>query len=234
MNGVITGAGSGVGRAVAIMLAKAGWNLALVGRRAELLQETAELAKQPGVNILTYPCDVGNEAAVQELGQKVLAEFGTVELLVNGAGTNIPARSLEVVSPSDYHRLMDANLNGAYYCTQAFLPAMRQAKIGTIVNIVSEAGLRASPKAGVAYVISKFGMAGLTQAINAEERGNGIRACSVFPGDINTPILDFRPSPPNAEARLNMLQPEDVAECVLLVVNLPGRAIVEEIVIRPR
>jgi len=234
MNGVITGAGSGVGRAVAIMLAKAGWNLALVGRRAELLQETAELATQPGVKILIYPGDVGNEAAVQELGQKVLAEFGTVELLVNGAGTNTPARSLEVVSPSGYHHLMDTNLNGAYYCTQAFLPAMRQAKSGTIVNIVSEAGLRASPKAGVAYVISKFGMAGLTQAINAEERTNGIRACSVFPGDIDTPILDFRPSPPSAEARLNMLQPEDVAECVLLAVNLPARAIVEEIVVRPR
>jgi len=102
------------------------------------------------------------------------------------------------------------------------------------VNIISDAGRQASPKAGPGYVISKFGMVGLTQAINAEERGNGIRACAILPGDIDTPLLDKRPAPPNAEARTKMLQPEDVADCVLLAVNLPDRAVVEELLIRPR
>jgi NADP-dependent 3-hydroxy acid dehydrogenase YdfG len=111
---------------------------------------------------------------------------------------------------------------------------MRRRKSGTIVNIVSEAGRRASPKSGDGYVISKFGMAGLTQSINAEEGGNGIRACSVFPGDIDTPLLDKRPNPPAPEARRTMLRSEDVAQCVLLAINLPERAVVEEIVIRPR
>jgi len=110
---------------------------------------------------------------------------------------------------------------------------MRERGSGFIVNIVSDAGKQASPKAGAAYVVSKFGLAGLTQCVNAEERANGIRACAIFPGDIDTPILDLRPAPPPPEARRKMLQPEDVAACVLLAVNLPPRAIVEELIIRP-
>src|SRR5258707_4318290 len=105
---------------------------------------------------------------------------------------------------------------------------------GNIVNNVSEAGKQASPKSGPAYVMSKFGLAGLTQSINAEERANGIRACAIFPGDIDTPLLDKRPEPPNAAARAQMLRPEDVAACALLAINLPPRAVVEEILIRPR
>jgi len=139
-----------------------------------------------------------------------------------------------VLSMEDYHAMIDTNLNGAYYCVQAFLPQMRARGSGTIVNIVSDAGKQASPKAGPAYVMSKFGLAGLTQSINAEERGHGIRACAVFPGDIDTPLLDKRPLVPTAEARAKMLQPEDVAEAALLAINLPSRAVVEELIIRPR
>lgn len=111
---------------------------------------------------------------------------------------------------------------------------MRKLRSGTIVNIVSDSAKQASAKAGPAYVVSKFGMAGLTQSINAEERANGIRATAIFPGDIDTPILNLRPNPPPPEARQLMLQPDDVAECVWLAIQLPPRAIVEEILIRPR
>jgi NAD(P)-dependent dehydrogenase (short-subunit alcohol dehydrogenase family) len=172
--------------------------------------------------------------AVRTMADKVMAAFGCVEVLVNSAGTNAPRRALEVLSPEDYHAMMDANLNGAYYCVQAFLPGMRQRRSGTIINIVSDAGKQASPKAGPAYVMSKFGLAGLTQSINAEERGNGIRACAIFPGDIDTPLLDKRPQPPPSEARARMLRAEDVAECALLAIRLPAHAIVEELIIRPR
>ncbi len=227
---VITGAGSGVGAACALALAKQGWRVALVGRREELLQKLAGQA----LGSIVCACDVGDPKAVEAMGLRVLGEFGSVEVLVNAAGTNVPKRSLEVLKPEDYHAMMNANLNGAYYCVQAFLPEMRAHKSGTIVNIISDAGKAASPKAGPGYVISKFGMAGLTSAINAEERGNGIRAIGIFPGDINTPILEKRPTPPAAEARTKMLQPEDVAECVLLAINLPHRAIIEELIIRPR
>jgi NADP-dependent 3-hydroxy acid dehydrogenase YdfG len=111
---------------------------------------------------------------------------------------------------------------------------MRERHSGTIVNIVSDAGLRANAKAGSAYVASKFGLAGLTESINAEERTQGIRACGIFPGDINTPLLEKRPTPPPADARVEMLQPEDIAECVWLAISLPPRAIVESLLVRPR
>ena len=156
-----------------------------------------------------------------------------MEVLVNAAGTNAPRRALAVLSPEDYHEMINTNLNGAYYCVQAFLPGMRARRRGTIINIVSEAGKLASPKAGPAYVMSKFGLAGLNQSINAEERAHGVRACAIFPGDIDTPILDKRPQPPDAAARATMLQSEDIAECAWLCLNLPARAVVEEILIRP-
>jgi NAD(P)-dependent dehydrogenase (short-subunit alcohol dehydrogenase family) len=231
---VVTGAGSGVGRATALLLLEAGWGVALVGRRADALRETAAQAAEGDERALVAPCDIGDQAAVEQMAAQVFARFGRVDALVNAAGTNTPVRSLAELSLEDYHRLLDTNLNGAYYCAQAFLPAMRAQRSGTIVNINSEAGLRANAKAGVAYVISKFGMTGLTQSINAEERPNGIRACAIFPGDINTPILDLRPSPPPPEARQRMLQAEDVAQCVLLAISLPARAVIEELLIKPQ
>jgi NAD(P)-dependent dehydrogenase (short-subunit alcohol dehydrogenase family) len=233
-NAVVTGAGSGVGQAVALALIKEGWRVAIVGRRAETLQDTVNLAGADKAMLLPCPCDIGRSEAVEKLGRDVLAKFGSVQVLVNAAGTNAPKRALEVLSLADYHAMMDTNLNGAYYITQAFLPAMRAAKTGTIVHIVSDAGKQASPKAGPAYVMSKFGLAGLTQSINAEERGNGIRACAIFPGDIDTPLLEKRPSPPPAEARAKMMRAEDVAACAMLAINLPDRAVVEELIVRPR
>src|SRR5438034_533362 len=230
---VITGAGSGVGQAIAIALVKQNWQVALVGRREETLRETVKRAGKNSKNLLVCPCDIGIVKAVEKLANRVLAEFKEIEVLVNGAGTNAPKRTLEVLTLEDYHAMIDTNLNGAYYCVQAFLPQMRARKSGTIINIVSEAGKQASPKAGPAYVMSKFGLAGLTQSINAEERPNGIRACAVFPGDIDTPLLDKRPAPPNAAARARMLRPGDVAACALLAISLPPRVVVEEILVRP-
>ena len=230
---IVTGAGSGVGRATAIQLVAQGWEVVLIGRQESTLQETARQTADPA-RCKIAPLIIGDLEATKALAATLLAEYPHVDLLVNAAGTNVPQRSLEILSMEDYHEMMNSNLNGAFYLAQAFLPAMRRQKSGTIVNIVSEAGRQASPKAGPGYVISKFGMTGLTQAINAEERANGIRACSLFPGDIATPILDKRPAPPSAEARAKMMMPEDIADCVMLVVNLPERAVIEEILIRPR
>jgi NAD(P)-dependent dehydrogenase (short-subunit alcohol dehydrogenase family) len=230
----VTGAGSGVGRAVALALLSQDWQVALIGRRKLALEETVALAGSPPGRTLVYPCDLGEQEAVLVMSRRVLDAFGSLEVLVNAAGTNTPKRSLAEVSFGNYMRIMDTNLTGAYHCVQAFLPAMRQQRSGTIVNIISEAGKQASAKSGVAYVMSKFGMAGLTQAINAEERSHGIRACGIFPGDIDTPILELRPEPPSLEARQRMMQPEDIAACVMLAIQLPPRAVVEELMIRPR
>lgn len=231
---VVTGAGSGVGRATAVRLLDLGWNVALLGRRAGPLEETLQLARHPKGRALLHPCDIGNAEAVDAMARRVLAELGPVEVLVNAAGTNAPRRALEVLSREDYHGMIDTNLNGAYYCVQAFLPGMRQRGSGTIVNVVSDAAKQASAKAGPAYVMSKFGLAGLTQSINAEERPRGIRACAIFPGDIDTPLLDKRPVVPDAQARARMMKAEDIADCVLFCIQLPSRAVVEEILVRPR
>jgi NADP-dependent 3-hydroxy acid dehydrogenase YdfG len=231
---VITGGGSGVGQAIALKLVQQGWRVAIIGRRAETLQETASLAGLHTSNISTHVCDIGNAEAVAAMGKQVLAKFGEVEVLVNAAGTNAPQRSLEVLSLEDYHAMIATNLHGAFYCVQAFLAQMRARKSGTIINIVSDAGKQASPKAGPGYVISKFGLAGLTQSINAEERANGIRACAVFPGDIDTPLLNKRPQVPDATARARMMRAEDVADCAMFCINLPPHVIVEELLVRPR
>jgi NAD(P)-dependent dehydrogenase (short-subunit alcohol dehydrogenase family) len=233
-NAVITGAGSGVGRAIALALAADHWRVAIIGRREDALRETISLAGPRAAQLLAVPCDIGRPEEIQKMAGRVLAAFGEVEVLVNAAGANAPRRALDILSLEDYHRMIDTNLHGAYYCVQAFLPAMRQRGSGTIINIVSDAGKLASPKAGPAYVISKFGLAGMTQSINAEERGRGIRACAIFPGDIDTPLLEQRPQPPTADARARMLRAEDVAECALLAIRLPAHAIVEELIIRPR
>jgi len=227
---IVTGAGSGIGRAVAVRLAGAGWRVALVGRRPEALAETAALADG---SVTAHPCDVSDAAAVDRVVKEVLGKSGRIDALVHCAGTNIARRSWEQLSGEDYRLVMAANLDGAFNCVRAVVPSMRQQGAGTVVVINSDAGRQANAKAGAAYVVSKFGLTGLVQSLNAEERGRGIRACSIFPGDVNTPLLDRRPQPPPAEARVKMLQPEDVAEAVWLAVSLPPRAIVEELVIRP-
>jgi NADP-dependent 3-hydroxy acid dehydrogenase YdfG len=232
---VVTGAGSGVGRAVALKFAAEGWRVALVGRRGEALAETAGLGGAGAAGrMLELPCDISDPRAVAAMSADVLARFGEVEVLVNSAGINVARRSLDVLAIEDWHQVLATNLHGAYYCIQAFLPGMRARGSGTIVNINSDAGLVARDLSGAAYVASKFGLRGLTQQINAEERGRGIRACSINPRDVNTPLLDKRPHPPAADARARMLQPEDLAACVWLAATLPPRAIVDEITVSSR
>lgn len=232
---VITGAGSGVGRAIALRFGGRGWNVALVGRRVEPLAETIALTGVESANrMAAFRCDVSNWDDVAAMGTAVLSRFAEVDVLVNAAGTNIPRRGFDVLSIDDWHEVLATNLHGAYYCVRAFLPGMRGRQTGTIVNINSDVGRMARDLAGAAYVCSKFGLTGLTQQINAEERGHGVRACSIFPKDVNTPLLDKRPQPPSPEARAQMIQPEDVAECVWLAATLPSRVVLDEISLSSR
>jgi NAD(P)-dependent dehydrogenase (short-subunit alcohol dehydrogenase family) len=230
---VITGAGSGVGRAVAIALAAKGFPLALLGRMEDSLKQTAALCRGPG-RFVPIACDIANNSSVIAAADRINKELGAVDVLVNCAGTNIPRRSFADLSADDFKSVIDTNLIGAYHCIAAFLPGMRSRNRGTIVNIVSDAGLIANAKAGPAYVASKFGLTGLTQSLLAEERDNGIRACAIFPGDIDTPLLKKRPTVPTPEARAKMLKPKDIAACVVLAIELPERAVVEQLVVRPR
>ena len=231
---IITGAGSGVGQAIALALVKKGWSVSIIGRRADALKDTVTKAGADGSKLDAYSLDIADAAGVAKTVATAIAKRGGVQVLVNAAGTNIPKRSLEVLSNDDWRAVLDANLNGTYYMVNAVLPAMRTQKSGTIVNIVSDAGLKANPKAGPSYVASKFAVSGLTQAINCEEQKHGIRATAIYPGDINTPLLDKRPVPPPMELRGSMLQAADVAACALLAIELPYNAVIEELLLRPR
>jgi len=232
---VVTGASSGVGRATAITLATAGWEVTLIARREAALKKTVEMASADARQRMHVAAgDIVDRSAVEAIAKSVLAKHGRIDALINAAGTNIPERSLEKMTEARYREVFDVNLTGALNTIQAFLSAMRKQQGGTIININSIAGQNASVLSGASYVMSKFALAGLTQSINAEEAAHNIRATSIFPGDINTEILEKRPTPPPQEARAKMLQPQDIADCVMLAINLPPRAVVEELRIVPR
>jgi NADP-dependent 3-hydroxy acid dehydrogenase YdfG len=230
---IVTGAGTGIGRASAVGLAREGAKVALSGRRREPLEETAQAIRTSGGEALVVPGDVSNAQDVDRLFTTVEQQWGHVDILFNNAGINTKERNIHDISIEDWNQVIDVNLTGSFYCARRALQTMRRQRSGTIINLVSGAGKRAGALAGVAYSASKFGQAALTQSILAEESQFNIRACSIFPGEVDTPIMDQRPVVPPTEARATMLQPEDVAEAVVLVAALPERALIEEIVIRP-
>ncbi len=231
LTAVVTGAGSGIGRATAVALAGIGVRVAIVGRDAEKLQGTSRLVGRD--DTLIEPCDVADRAGVQALAGRVLAAFGKVDVLVCNAGTNVRERSLPKLDPADWDRMIATNLTGAYNLVHAFLPGMRSQGDGLIIQVCSIAGLRASLLGGVGYSASKFGQAALGIGIGREEGPRGIRSSVIYPGEVNTPILDNRPVPVPQERRDAIIQPEDVASAVAFLVQLPPRANIPELVIKP-
>jgi NADP-dependent 3-hydroxy acid dehydrogenase YdfG len=230
---VVTGAGTGIGRASAIGLAAEGAKVALSGRRSGPLEEVASAIRAGGGTALIVAGDVSKPEDVDALFSATESEWGRVDILFSNAGTNTKERNIRDISLDDWNMVVDINLSGAFYCARRALVTMRTQREGTIINLVSMAGKRAGALAGVAYSASKWGQAALTQSINDEERQYNVRATSIFPGEVNTPIMERRPVVPSDEARATMLQPEDVAEAVLMVAALPQRALVEEVLIRP-
>src|SRR5437762_1402880 len=126
---IVTGAGSGVGRTTAIRMVRDGWRVALIGRRADALRETASQCGSAD-KTLAIPCDIADPAAVMKMTADVLDHFGKVDALIHAAGTNIPKRSWEVLTVDDYRGVIDTNLNGAFYCVRALLPSMRKNHAG--------------------------------------------------------------------------------------------------------
>jgi NADP-dependent 3-hydroxy acid dehydrogenase YdfG len=229
---LVTGGGSGIGRAVADLLLQAGARVAIAGRDQRKLDETAR-ALGAGDRLITYPVDVTEVRAVRAMVETVNSALGPVEILINNAGINLKERTFRELTPETWDQLIRTNLNGAFYCIQAVLPAMLRRKDGVIVNVVSIAGKRASPLGGVAYAASKFGMSALGIGLAAEENANGIRVCNIYPGEVDTPILDVRPQPVTEEHRRRILRPEDVAAAVIFVAEQPPNVSIPELVIKP-
>lgn len=229
-NAVVVGGGTGMGEAIALGLAKAGAKVAIAGRRQAKLDA---VAAQAGGAILTHTVDVADRASVKSLFDWLGRALGQLHLLVNCAGTNVPKRSMGELAPDDWDKLMTTNATGAFNCMHYGLPLMRPHKTGLVINISSTSGKRAAPLGGVAYNASKFAMAALGTSANEDERENGIRVTTIFPGEVDTPILDDRPVPPSAERRATMLKATDIADITLAVAKLPPLAHVPELVIKP-
>jgi NAD(P)-dependent dehydrogenase (short-subunit alcohol dehydrogenase family) len=229
-NALVIGGGSGMGAAVATALAEAGAQVAIAGRRLEKLEEVNALSTAA---IQSLSVDVADRTSLDALFSWFDDEMGNLDILVNAAGINVPRRSMTELSPDDWDAVLKINLTGAYDCLRMALDRMRPRNNGLVVMINSVSGKRSNPLGGVAYNASKFGMTGLGSCAAEEERENGIRITNVFPGEVNTPILDQRPVPPSVEHRAGILQPQDIAEAVMMLARLHPRAHVPELVIKP-
>jgi NADP-dependent 3-hydroxy acid dehydrogenase YdfG len=227
---LITGASSGIGKATALALAKAGINLALVGRSQDKLTAVAQAAAAAGVIAKTYVVDLSQLDRVPAKIAEIAADFDNLDILINNAGMAYTG-SIGDTPLADWQRVMDLNLTSVFQCIQGVLPHMRQRKSGLIVNISSIASKQVFPNWGV-YSVSKFGLAALTQAIAGEERANGIRVTSICPGSVNTPLWDTDTVQADFD-RSAMLTPEMVAEGILYAVLAPAGAVVEELTIMP-
>lgn len=229
----ITGAGTGIGRATARMFAGEGARMALIGRRADVLESVAGEVRELGGEAVPLSLDVSDREAVAAAAGDLLACWGRVDILVNNAGLNIQERKLGVLTGAGWDQVIQVNLTGAYNMIAAVLPPMRAAKGGLIVNVSSMAGVRVSGLSGSAYTASKHGMNALSHSINLEEWSHGIRSTALCPGEVNTEILDRRPVPVPQEERAKLIAPEDLAEAVRFVAALPPRTTIPEMQLMP-
>ena len=229
---LITGGGTGIGRGIALALAREGCKVAISGRRIELLRETSALVKsQPPIQI--FQADVADRKSVERLFAWAANEIGPIHILITSAGINVKRRSPAQLAPEDWDRILQINATGTFNSIYQVLPQMRERREGLIINISSIAGKRANTLSGVAYIASKFAMTALGTTLGLEEAKHGIRITNLYPGEVDTPILNERPQLLSAEHRATILQPEDVAAAVLMVARLPAHAHVPELVIKP-
>lgn len=228
----VTGGGSGIGLAGAIELVKAGAHVVISGRTAAT-NASAEKALKGLGSAEAILLDVADKKAVKAAADAILAKHGRIDILVNSAGTNATKRNFNVLTAEAWDEVVAINLSGLFYCVHAVLPAMRAQKDGLIINVSSWAGRYASSLTGPAYNATKRAVIALSESINMEECVNGIRASSVLPGEVATPILEKRPVPPSQEQRDRMVQAEDLGQAILFLATMPARTCVNELIIAP-
>ncbi len=228
----ITGGGSGIGLAGAKELARAGAHVVIAGRTAKTNDAALAELKQCG-SAEAVLLDVGDAAAVTRCAADIEKRHGRIDILVTSAGTNLGKRSFRNMSLEGWDEVVRINLNGLFYCCHAVIPGMRARKDGLIINISSWAGRYASTLTGPAYNATKRAVIAITESINMEECGNGIRATSVLPGEVATPIMEKRPVPPSPAERARMTQPEDMGKAILFLAEMHPRTCISELIIGP-
>ncbi|MGQ0512247.1 MAG: SDR family oxidoreductase [Betaproteobacteria bacterium] len=230
----ITGGGSGIGLAGAKELAAAGAHVVISGRTQRTNDSAlAELGKLGSAEAIQL--EVSDQKAVAAVAADIERRHGRIDILVTSAGTNISGakRSLRTMSTEGWDDVVRINQDGLFYCCYAVLPGMRARRDGLIINISSWAGRYASALTGVAYNATKRAVIAISESINMEECANGIRATSILPGEVATPIMEKRPVPPSMEERARMAQAEDFGKAILFVATMPARTCVNEMVIAP-
>ena len=230
---LVTGGGTGIGQGIAWALAAAGYQVMVAGRREDRLQETIAQAPPGSMPIRGVQVDVSMRSSVVQMVDWTIQQMGRIDCLIHAAGMNIKQRSMLEMSPEWWDEILAVNATGAYNCMWAVLPGMRERGSGLIVNISSISGKRAADLGGIAYCASKFAATGLGTAVGLEEARRGIRVTNVYPGEVDTPLLEQRPQPVPEERRATMLKPADVAQMIVALVKLPPHAHVPEIVIKP-
>lgn len=211
---IITGAGSGIGKATALLFSERGARLILCGRRHDPLREVCEAARRSGSDCTAITMDVTDWVQVKSVFDKVKGDMGKIDILINNAGAAL-FKPLPETTEEEWHTIVDTNLKGVFLCCKAVLPAMITQKKGTIVNISSILGLHGNSNMS-AYSASKFGVMGLTQSLAAETALSGIRVYAVCPGPTNTPL---HVSIVGAGAANSAMPPSRVANTVLGVVT---------------
>ncbi|HUS19802.1 MAG TPA: SDR family oxidoreductase [Terriglobales bacterium] len=224
---IVTGGSKGIGAAVAKALAELGMQVVICGRRVSQLDRQARAIKAAGGKCTPLPCDVGQVASVEGFATEVAKRFSRVDVLVNNAGVGSFSSPLHELDPKEWDRVLDINLKGVYLMIRAFAPLMIAQKSGHIINISSLAGKNALPK-GAAYAASKWGLNGLTYSVAEELRENNIRVAVICPGSVNTEL-----SPHAGKDAAKMLQPEDVAHAVTMLVTQQSQSFASEILLRP-
>lgn len=227
----IHGGGGALGVAIGQALAEAGAHVVLSGRTAENLEKGIQRVAGSAEALRV---DVTDSKAVFEAADDLERRHGHIDILVNSAGVNPPKRHWNDLPLAGWDETVQVNLSGIFYACQATLRGMRQRQDGVIINISSWAGRYAAYFAGPAYASTKRAVLALTETINMEECIHGIRATSISPAGIDTPLLDKRPIPPSPEVRKTLLKPEDIASVVRYVSGLPQHVCLNEILMSPR
>ncbi|TBN18464.1 SDR family oxidoreductase [Agrobacterium cavarae] len=229
----VTGAGSGIGEASAIALAEAGAVVVLTGRRMHALEAVAERIAVAGGRSVIMQGDLTDASQVQAIADSIVQQFGKLDILVNNAGINIRDRSSADLKPAGVDILLATNLAAAFYCVTSVLPIFRAEGGGLMIHTASWLGRHSHKLAGAGYSATKHAVVAMSHAINMEEFSNNIRSCVLCPGEVATPVLENRPVPVPQSERDRMLQPQDLADMVLMVASLPSRICVNEIVLSP-